>query len=136
PTRDEAHDLVTGHRRTTSGQPDHHVVKTLDVDTGRRLAPAGCTSGDGQLFLGVAGAQLARDTLGDGLCRDVVLTDGDVERVEIGVGHRVGDVGQHGAGQQLLYRQALAPQRSCELVLAGLQRILAALPREPLANLV
>ena len=134
----ETDDLVAGHGGAATGQADHQVVEALDVDADplALVDPAGLAGRARQLDLVVATAQLAGDPLGDRLSRHVVLADGGVEGVEVGVVDRLGDADQHRRVGQLLHRQALFAQRLGQLLAPGLDGVLAPLPAEPLADLV
>jgi hypothetical protein len=66
----------------------------------------------------------------------VVLADGDVERLEVGVAGLDGHLDEQRRRLELLDGQGLASQRLDELLAPRLDGVLAALPREPLADLV
>ncbi len=66
----------------------------------------------------------------------VALADGRVEGVEVGVVHGLGHPEQDRRVGQLLDGQALLAERLGQLLPARLDGILAALPAEPLADLV
>ena len=106
--RDEPHDLVAGHRRAAARQAHHDVVEPFDVHTGGRplLAGTRLANGRGQLLfaVGFAVAQLHGDARSDRLGRDVVLADGRVQRVEVGVVQRRRDLVQQVRRRDLLNR--------------------------------
>ena len=76
------------------------------------------------------------DPLRDRVGRDVALPDGDVERVEVAVVHRLGDLGEHFRLRDLLDRQALLAQCLLQVFASVLDRVDAPLTGEPLADLV
>ena len=134
---DEAHDLVAGHRRAAPREAHHHVVEALDVHAGGDGRSCARTRrplhGDRELLL--AAAQLALHPLHDRLGRDVALAERGVQRLEVGVVEALGDRHEHRGVGELLHRQPFAAQRLDELVLAGVDRVDAALTREPLPDL-
>ncbi len=109
---------------------------TWTPSDGRRLGRRGWRAVRRQLLLGVAAAQVAGHALGDRAGRDVTFADGRVQGVEVGVVHRLGELGQHRRAVELLDRQAFLAQSLGQLVAAVLDGVLAALPAEPLADLV
>ncbi len=133
-TGDEADDLVARHRRAAPRQAHHarrRGPRRARPSAAPPLpAPAVLAHGDGQLLLalGVAarwsGDARARPPLG----RHVVLADGRLERVEVGVVERCGDLVEHRRLQDLLDGQALAAQRPVQVVLAALDGVLARAP--------
>ena len=136
---DEAHDLVAGHRRAAPRQADH--ARRRAPRRARRWRAARTARarsrrprhGDGQLLL--AAAQLLLQPLHDRLGRHVVLADGGVQRLEVGVVHRLGDVVERRRRRQLLDRQTLLAQRLGQLLAPGVDGVDPALTREPLADL-
>src|SRR6187455_1230944 len=80
-------------------------------------------------------AQVALHALHNCLGREVPFADGGVQGLEVGVVELRGDLGHRRRRGQLLNRHPLAPQRLDELVATGVDRIDAALTREPLADL-
>ena len=135
---DEPHDLVAGDGGAAAGQAHHHVVEALDVDADgpgpqgpRRVRRPG--GGDGQLLL--AAPQLPLDPLGDRPGRHVALADRGVERLEVVVVQRGRDLAQRRGLGQLLDRQPLLVERLGQVVAAGVDRVDAPLPGEPLADL-
>ena len=93
---DEAHDLVAGHRRAAPRQADHDVVEALDVHADRARgarawrAARRSLRGDGQLLLAARAAR-CWSRWATALRRHVALADRRVQRVEVGVVHRLGD---------------------------------------------
>jgi len=68
--------------------------------------------------------------------RHVILANGRVQRVEIGVADFDGDRRQQRRVAELLDRQAFAPHRLHQFVAAIVDRVVAALAAEPLTDLV
>ena len=137
---DEPHDLVTGHRRAAAAQAYHDVVKTFDVHAGG-WAPTRARSEPrahrgGQLLLEVPTSQLACQALGDRAGREVAVTDGHVQRVDVRVLHLPRKLRQRVRSRKLLQWEAFTSKSLCELIAPGLDRVLAALATEPLSDLV
>ena len=96
-TRDEADDLVAGHRRAAPRQPHHHVVEPLDVHA--RAVGALAAGAAWRTVIGSCSSSAPRPRAGSRATRwatrprrDVVLADRGVQRVEVGVAHRDGRV--------------------------------------------
>ena len=90
---DEPDDLVAGHRGAAAREPDEDVVETLDVHPGRaaaRVAPGRPAGGDRDLLF--AAGHLAPQPLRDRLARHVALTDRGLQRLDVGVVERLGDL--------------------------------------------
>ena len=132
------------HRRAALGELDPHVGGALDDDAGvgaagepaRAAAAAGDGDRLGEVLLGalVAAVQLD-DPADDGLGAEVALADGGVERGHVGEVEVLGDLGERLVGEQPLDRQPLLAHQLGDLVLAALDRLLAALLGEPLPDL-
>jgi hypothetical protein len=66
----------------------------------------------------------------------VVLADGGVQRLEVGVVHGLDLAGQHVALEHPLHREALAFEFGSQLFATVLDHVVAPLAREPLLDLV
>ena len=121
----------------TSGAP---LTTTPDVAAGAAelaaLAAAGDRDGLGEVLLrALVAAVHLDDTAYDGLRRDVALADRGVERGDVGELEVLGGLGQRLLGEQPLEGQALLAHQLGDLLLALLDRLLAPLLGEPLADL-
>ncbi len=135
---DKADDLVARHRRAAARQPHHQIVHALDVHAHLRpprpraavLAHRG-----GELDLGLRAPQLLLETLHHRGGRHVALADGDVQRLEVDVVQRLGQLHHLGGALQLLHGQPGLAQRLDQLLPAAVDGVLAALAGEPLTDL-
>ena len=140
---DEAEDPVGGHRRAALRELHPHIGGALHDDAGLGAAgdpwPAAASGerdGLGQVLLD---AVLATEQLDDLAHHrggaEVALADGGVEGRDVGDPEAGGDLGERVVGEQPLDRQALLAHELGDLVLAPLDRLLAALLGEPLPDL-
>ena len=143
--RDVADDLVAGHRPAALGQPHHHVVDALDLDAvagrgagGRvrsslpRARPSpGCSSATASPCLSRWSSLLTTTAR-----RDLRLAQRDVEVVGLPEAHLADHVREQRRAGDLLRRQALLAQRLLEQLAPAVLGVLAALAREPGADLV
>ena len=104
----ESDDRVAGQRRAAVGESDQEIVETLDVDTGRPVAPEAVPNQVvGTLGAALLTAELAGDSLRDPSGGLVTLADGDEECVEVRQAG-VGDYGgQLGGVPHVAHRQSL-----------------------------
>ena len=139
---DEAEDRVAGHRGAALGQLDQQVVGALDHDAGRRAAaraPAAAPGDDAVLAELVGDRVLA--ALGDGelvdhgLRADRALADRGVQGVDVGELEVGRDRGEVLDGQQALQRETGLAELAGQRLLAVLDRLLAALAGEVVADL-
>ena len=136
---DEAHDLVARHRRAAPRQAHHDVVEAFDVHAGARGARGDAGASGGRAAVTGSCSSPPRSSRWRRCTTPLADTwpspIGGVQRVEVGVVHRLRDLEQRLRRGELLHRQALAPERLRQLLPPGVDGVDAPLTREPLADL-
>src|SRR3954454_767050 len=139
--RHEPDDLVARNRRAASAEPDpyvgqplhHHALRDMvgarDLDRPRERDIVG------HVLVAGAGDQPG-EPRDDRLRRDVAVTHGDVQRVEVRVFEVRCDLLHRVLGRKPLERQVLFAHLPLEQIASLIQRILAPTAREPLPDLV
>ncbi len=138
---DEPDDRVVRHGCAALGELDPHVVGPGDDDAGLTAAAAGTVAARGGrlgevLLDGGLPADGRDELVDDVLGRDVPLPHRGVQRGDVGVVQLAGDDEEGVVRQQALQRQVLLAHGARDLVLALLDRLLAALLGEVLLDLV